>query len=132
MTQSTSRSRPGEETTGASPAPEAAEMSRSDGLGSDVGRGIPIATYLDLSTAHVTEAEMRAIDGSCDRLPVSALYAYGAWLYVPEPDEEDDASRAIEYPNVNAILLRARALGAAAVRLDADGDRTSALPTFEW
>lgn len=97
-------------------------------------------TYLDVSTAHVTQEEMEAITvagrrGSFDPLlRVSAEYRYGAYLAVPDEDDDSEsaAARRAEFPNVQAMFERARELDAIIVRLDRDGDTDPKLPVYDW
>jgi hypothetical protein len=80
----------------------------------------------------VTKQEMSAINRSAETLPVSANYEQGSWLYVPDADEAEDTERRTRFPNVQALIERARALDVGIIRLDADGDEESDLPTFDW
>lgn len=88
-----------------------------------------IQTYLELSTGHVTEDEMEAIDHCVgDALPIVATDRYGAFLYVPD----DDGEEIVPYPALRAVVELARSLGVRLIRLDADGPEFPGLKTYDW
>jgi hypothetical protein len=90
-----------------------------------------IRTYLDLSTAHVTEEVMQGIKG----VPgvIADLNPYGAWLWVPENVDQRIRETDDEIPPcVLDIWRHARSLGCDYLRLDCDGEVNEALPTYEW
>lgn len=101
-------------------------------------------TYLDISTAHVTKEEMEAIEKIAAvplalrhaieplEIPVSADTRYGAWLYVPDADPEEDAVRREAYPNIQALIDLARQNDCIYINLDADGEIEPELPRFQW
>lgn len=89
--------------------------------------------YLDLSTGHLSEKEMEALDdASPDSLFCGSrvvTHTYGAWVHVPEvDDEEEEGERARLYPNLHAALLYARKCHAMWINFDQDGDYDDALP----
>ena len=55
-----------------------------------------------------------------------ATYAEGAWIFVPEDDDEDEAQ------SLRAVFSWAREHGFEWIRLDADGYRVQGLPFYEW
>lgn len=96
-----------------------------------------IRSFLDASTAHVTEEEMRQIlaqakaDGP---IPISAHHEYGCWLYV-YPDGASDPNMvelARTMPNLHRLLRLAETHNCGYVALDQDGPVNDELPTFEW
>jgi hypothetical protein len=102
---------------------------------------MPVYKYLDLSTAHVTEAEMDAINARFgdvdDETPRVIPHDYGAWVNVPEQqivdeDSEFYAALAERYPNVAACLERARALECLWINFDQDASTHDGLPTYDW
>ena len=95
--------------------------------------------YLDLSTSHLPETEMRSIDEtSADSLLCGSRvipHNYGAWVHVPEKNAEsfdDDEERALGYPNLHACIEYARKYEATWINFDSDGDVESELPVHFW
>jgi hypothetical protein len=97
--------------------------------------------YLDLSTSHLTEAEMVELSsaysfGDLDSSPRVIPHEYGAWVNVPAIDEDTDlkahAALAVDRPNLAACIAKARELECNWINFDADAEKDAALPTFEW
>jgi hypothetical protein len=91
-----------------------------------------IHQYLDLATARLPPE--LAIAG-LDTAPgvIAHPTCYGWWLWVP--DDPEDSARATDEPIpgvVLAIQRYARGLDCNYVLFDADGDRDSNLPTWDW
>jgi hypothetical protein len=100
---------------------------------------MPVYSYLDLSTAHVTEAEMDAVNGRFadvdDNTPRVIVHEYGAWVNV-QPGWRASSDTADEfcarYPNVARCLERAIELDCNWINFDRDADQDDVLPTYEW
>jgi hypothetical protein len=94
-----------------------------------------VYSYLDISTAHLTEAEMNAVSGrlvlEVDKTPRVIVHEYGAWVNVLS-DEQADVELVAAYPNLAACLKRARELGCLWINFDQDAAHDPALPTYEW
>ena len=85
--------------------------------------------YLDLSTAYVSQLEMRRIQEAPHFL---AAYPEGAILWVGDKDsvEEEDWAG---FENLARVMALAAEQDCFLVRLDADGDPDEeGLPRFEW
>lgn len=100
---------------------------------------MPVYAYLDLSTAHLTEAEMDAVNDRLAALehesPRVIAHEHGAWVNVVEAaltSAEGAAELAAALPNLSACLSRARELGCAWINFDADAAYDDVLPTYEW
>lgn len=98
---------------------------------------MPVYRYLDLSTAHLTEAEMFALTANFPALddagPRVIVHDYGAWLNVPAADDpaaEDDLAE--HYPNVARCLEHARAAECSWINFDGDAEQEADLPTYDW
>lgn len=99
-------------------------------------------TYLDLSTCHVQEETMREIERMQDagkRLALHwpamtiASYDYGAFLTVPEFEDEDEKRHIQKLPfDLQAVFDYANLLGATVVRLNSDSDVIKGLPVYHW
>lgn len=97
-----------------------------------------IATYLDLSTSHVSRKTMELLETmtSRDRLGSGwpamtvANYEYGCFITVPGTDA-DESMQALP-DDLCTLLTHARRLAVSLVRLDADGDVTYQLPIYDW
>lgn len=100
-----------------------------------------IVKCLEISTAHLTEASCNALTehakGGSGCLPATATYRWGLFMQVPDelddaddPDEADE--RAVQYPDVEAVIGFARMLGVGWVRFDADGLTVEQLPAYDW
>lgn len=93
-------------------------------------------TYLDLSTSHVTERTEQQLPQAAAGFRIGwpaltiAPYAHGYFITVPDPLPGTDLSALPE--DLAQVLAYARGLGAAVVRLDADGETTDQLPTYDW
>lgn len=99
----------------------------------------PVYRYLDLSTAHLTEAEMDAVNARLaaidDETPRVIVHEYGAWVNVTTDeavDEQAEAALAAAYPNLAACIKHARELGCWWINFDQDAGADGALPTYEW
>jgi hypothetical protein len=100
---------------------------------------MPVYQYLDLSTAHVTGAEMAGVNERFadvdDDTPRVIAHDYGAWVNVPagwrsSSDTEDDfCSR---YPNVANCLDLARKLDCLWINFDQDASTHDGLRVYEW
>ena len=102
---------------------------------------MPVYQYLDLSTAHVTHDEWQAItDGLIDLEdgPRVIKHDYGAWVNVPDVDPagplsaDDQLDLAVQYPNLDRCLTRAREQGCNWMNFDQDAAEEPDLPRFEW
>lgn len=96
-----------------------------------------VYSYLDLSTAHLTEGEMDAVAHNLpdrdDTGPRIIRHEYGAWVNVPSGwDDAEKAELARLYPNLAACIEHARSLGCLWINFDQDGDTIADLPAFEW
>lgn len=88
--------------------------------------------YLDCGTSHITREEADSLAGIGGYTVVTA-HDYGWWVWVPElVTAEEAATFTAVYPNVAAILGRARRARCTWVNLDADGPSVPGLPTFDW
>jgi hypothetical protein len=108
-----------------------------------------VRTHLDLSTAHVTQADMNLMadeavanldqDGPGAAVPV-AVYPYGAILFVlhyhDEPEEREqhlEEVRQAGYSEAVVELIKlAWELDVDMIRLDRDAETRDDLATFEW
>jgi hypothetical protein len=95
---------------------------------------MPVFKYLDLSTSHLTQAEMESIatNGSCRAIP----HEYGAWVSVAT-DKESLQEDLKELPlngfsNLAACLRFAAAKRCAWINFDQDADREAGLKEFNW
>ena len=97
--------------------------------------------YLDLSTAHVTELEMGALNsrpetGVSNGLPRHIPHEYGAWMHVPEEDpmsgDEDEEARTEAYPSIQRCIEFARDHDCFWINFDQDAEIDPALPTHDW
>lgn len=98
---------------------------------------MPVFRYLDLSTAHLTEAEMCAVEADFPALddagPRVIVHEYGAWVNVAsDPEAVEPPDFAEHYPNVIACLRRARELDCEWINFDRDAQADEALPTYNW
>lgn len=97
-------------------------------------RLMPVFKYLDLSTAHVTEPEMEAINERLaaidEATPRVIPHDYGAWVNVMEG--EDEPALIERYPNLAACLDKARERDCKWINFDQDADTHDGLPTFDW
>jgi len=97
-----------------------------------------VLSYLDITTAHLTAAEMAAVSGNFAELdeltPRVIVHDYGAWVNVPDLDTAPDGDDAVaeRYPNVGACLKRARELGCSWINFDRDARHDDVLPIYEW
>jgi hypothetical protein len=97
-----------------------------------------VAKYLDISTAHLTAAEMEAVNARFadvdEATPRVIPHDYGAWVNVPDLAFRPDADDAIveHYPAVAACLKRARELDCTWINFDQDAGQDDVLPTHEW
>lgn len=88
----------------------------------------PRPTYLDLSTGHVSQATMEALE----RIPAEmgcsvATHKHGAYLIVPP------LPYSVAVPDdLKVVLDYARKEGFGLVSLDADGPFSDELPQFDW
>jgi hypothetical protein len=101
--------------------------------------------YLDLSTSHLTEAEMDAVSERLaaidEATPRVITHEYGAWVNVPELVTSDDMREdrvesldelAKTCPNLAACLQLARQIDCKWINFDQDAEERSDLPRFEW
>lgn len=93
---------------------------------------LPTQTYADISTAHITEADAKALKEMVEHwnpaLIVYELAEYGWLIYVSQfPLLNANIS-----PELQHLLEAARAQGCTFLRLDRDGPVIDGLPTFEW
>lgn len=93
-------------------------------------------TFLDLKTKMITRNELARIKEVPPRVED---HEFGAWVHVPPAEADEDRLDAdfdpvwADFPNVRAILIRAREMGAYWVNFDRDGyDTIDGFPTFDW
>lgn len=110
----------------------------------DKNQPLPMSTYVDLSTGHLTRADARLLeDEAADRAarpPVLVVYSYteGFWVYVPSTADQlreylDRAADDGRYSTVLLDLIRlAHEQHARFIRFDSDGPVVPKLPTHEW
>lgn len=104
-----------------------------------------LLTYLDLSTAHVSDATATLLDGferglCTERLQelnwpamTIAPYDYGWFLTVPPDDEEEDREAIDRLPaDLAHVMIYARRIGVDLLRFDKDADFIDGLPVYEW
>jgi hypothetical protein len=93
-----------------------------------------IRKFLDLSNAHLTQATCEALYGN--QIDILAWMentgdAQACFVYVPgtptDPGEVGDIPA-----DLIACLAYARSQGCDRIMFDNDGDKTDALPTYEW
>lgn len=89
--------------------------------------------YLDASTAHLTEREMKTITEAPPRV---IEHEHGAWVYVGRDDLDDQVADGDweGFPNLLAIVRHAASLGDDVfwINLDADAEEVEGLPSFDW
>jgi len=98
---------------------------------SSVSTGPAIRTFLDISSAHVTESVMDSISTLDD--VIADPTPFGAWVWVPGDSdirirEEEDRTPQC----VIDIWRYARSLGCDYVHLDRDAEIHEQLPTYSW
>lgn len=87
-----------------------------------------LLTYLDLSTAHLTQKTLNSLNESCS--PYSYQYDNGVFISVPDNDDPEEFAK---YPKDLRILLKyAWKKNAKLIRLDADAPIEKDLPTYAW
>lgn len=101
--------------------------------------GLTLATWLDVSTRHITKQDSLLLDGDCDASPPAAVVFrkedQGHVVHVPHDDvqESEQELREAGYsPEFIRLLQIARAEGASWVCLHSDGSETEILPSFDW
>ena len=90
-----------------------------------------IEKTLVLSTAHISQEEIKKLDTNPDSYPSTVIYhpsGYGTILHVP--DEAWDFSACSE--DLVKIINEARRLECSWVNFDRDGETYPELKTFEW
>lgn len=95
-----------------------------------------VAKYLDITTAHLTAAEMEAVTDRFadvdDDTPRVIPHDYGAWVNVQREAMYDEGEFAELYPNVAACLTRAHELDCNWINFDRDAGQDDVLPIYEW
>jgi len=100
-----------------------------------------IASYLDCSTAYVTESEAAGLDAGAHAWIVRDHDEYGWWVHVPAepmPDWDDLGYDfglfEAEYQNVGALIRYAHEMGCNWVLIDRDGpqDLPDEFGLFDW
>ena len=105
-----------------------------------------VFTYLDVSTAHLTEQTCNAWLDENTRSSTSGVISYGKGDYgsfVHVSEDLDELRVAREYEpdesefdavpqDLLDVLRSARGLGCRWVQFDMDGDTSAVLPQFEW
>lgn len=87
-----------------------------------------------MSTLHVSEETMRALDENSIEDIISHPFPEGAWVFVADESDESTWTE-IERSapkDLDCILLFARRLGVSWVKLDRDGAAWPDLPTYDW
>jgi hypothetical protein len=112
----------------------AAPASPSTGPREQDRERVPIYHYLDLSTAHLTEAECEALTYSRSQAAPRCIdHEYGYWVHVPAAeDDEAGEERAVEYPNLQAVIEYARRHQCNWINFDVDAAIVATLSTFDW
>lgn len=101
---------------------------------------MPVHKYLDLSTAHLTESDAKALEpygmGDLDHSPRVIDHGYGAWVNVPDidgPDDDEDAQALRDsYPSLAICIEKARQLDCTWINFDRDAPTEEGLPTHDW
>lgn len=101
--------------------------------------GLTLATWLDVSTRHITKQDNQLLGIDCDASsPAAVVFRKGDQGYVvhvPHDDVEEN-ERELQEAGYGAefigILQIARAEGASWVFLHTDGSETEVLPSFDW
>jgi hypothetical protein len=100
---------------------------------------MPVYRYLDLSTAHLTEAEdaeLRSRLADLEHSPRVIVHDYGYWINVPDLDGSWDAEDTVALhkalPNLASCIDRARSYGCTWINFDRDAGQDATLPTFDW
>ncbi len=97
-----------------------------------------IYKYLDCSTGHVTEKDMKLLEDSTPDLPMmTAVYPEGAWVsslhYAEEAEAEEDELKQLGFSGAFLqVLAFAREKGCKYVCLDRDAEIYDELEQFEW
>ena len=94
---------------------------------------IMVNRYLKMSTAHLKEATIAALE--IMDVPYCVIYDEGVFISVLDLDHTDAQTRKKydELPeDLLTILNYARKLGASLVWLDRDADEVEGLPVYEW
>jgi len=83
---------------------------------------------LCMSTEHIERGTAENLEDSA--VSGGAVWAneHGAFVFVPEPDEEDEHRE----PDLMAVFAYARKYGYEWVRFDSDGPKLDGLPVYEW
>lgn len=101
-----------------------------------------ISQYLDLSSAHLPQAEMHLLSDAwdsefdTDSLPTRVIpHAYGAWVWVQDDDaheQDDQFTEDGRFPHLLTVIRFARERDCHWVNFDRDGLRIPQLPSWEW
>lgn len=103
-----------------------------------------LLVYLDLSTAHVSDATATLLDGfdrglCTERLreldwPAMTIAPYDCGWFISVPDiDHVDVQQFNSMPDdLRAVLTHAFEQGAMLVRFDRDADFIDGLPVYEW
>ncbi|MDR9836718.1 MULTISPECIES: hypothetical protein [Herbaspirillum] len=87
--------------------------------------------YLDISTAHISQATMNFLEGRAGSNAIGqtvAAYEYGVFVSVPDlADVKNDVPE-----DLRQVFNYARKRKCSVVRFDTDGDGHRDLPTFDW
>ncbi len=98
---------------------------------------MPVFQYLDLSTAHMTEADSRILETAAEIGVRVILHDYGWWIHVPEAGSEaEEADTEMKAAGMSdafrAVIDSARYRGCRWVNFDQDADEDDDLPVSEW
>lgn len=101
--------------------------------------GLTLATWMDVSTRHITKQDSQLLGIDCDASsPAAVVFRkenQGHVVHVPHDDVEENERELREAgysPEFVRILQIACAEGASWVFLHSDGSETEVLPTFDW
>lgn len=97
--------------------------------------GLPTRSYVDLSTAHISEHDNELLTQR-QQPPYVYPNEYGFFVIVPDPTDDADAlSRMADAgysPEFRQLIERLQQQGCDLLRLDRDGPPLAQLPTFDW
>lgn len=124
----------------ANPAPCGTDADPSDAA-AGVCSGVPLRSFADLSTAHLTGELAQWLEEECQRrswgkategMPSIWNLGNGFFIWVPDPEFDHPDFDRVVGPILKRILEVARLAGADYVLLDRDAGTCDALPVFDW
>lgn len=89
-----------------------------------------IFEVLDISTAHMTQADATQLQENLESFPAYELGEYGWLCYVGELEENWPMHKVSA--TLRDIMKQAKELGCDYVRFDRDGREYDDLPKFDW